>query len=71
MTISGTITAVLNIALSIPLAKIYGISGVIAGTVIAFALAHYIPTFWEVRSVMRSSRQIPGRVVPSGAEPGS
>ncbi|MGZ4983316.1 MAG: lipopolysaccharide biosynthesis protein [Chthoniobacterales bacterium] len=53
MTIYGTITAVLNIALSIPLAKIYGISGVIAGTVIAFALANYIPTFVEVRSVFR------------------
>ena len=54
MTISGTITALLNIGLSIPLAQAYGISGVIAGTVIAFALAHYVPTFWEVRSVMRN-----------------
>ncbi len=53
MTIYGSITAVLNLALSIPLAKIYGISGVIAGTVIAFALANYIPTFWEVRGVLR------------------
>jgi len=53
MTIYGTVTAVLNIALTIPLAKIYGISGVIAGTVIAFALANYIPTFIEVRSVLR------------------
>ncbi|MDQ6622615.1 MAG: polysaccharide biosynthesis C-terminal domain-containing protein [Verrucomicrobiota bacterium] len=53
MTIYGTITAVLNIALSIPLAKIYGISGVIAATVIAFAVANYIPTFIEVRMVLR------------------
>ncbi len=53
MAISGTITAILNIGLSIPLAKIYGISGVIAGTVIAFGLAHYIPTFIEVRSIFR------------------
>jgi O-antigen/teichoic acid export membrane protein len=44
---------VLNIALSIPLAKIYGISGVSAATVIAFAVANYIPTFWEVRGVLR------------------
>lgn len=54
MTIYGTITAILNIALSIPLAKIYGISGVIAGTVIAFAVANYLPTFIEVRMVMRT-----------------
>ena len=53
MTIYGTITAILNIGLSIPLAKIYGISGVIAGTVIAFAVANYIPTFVEVRMVMK------------------
>jgi O-antigen/teichoic acid export membrane protein len=56
MTISGTITAILNIAFSILLAQKYGISGVIAGTVIAFAVAHYIPTFIEVRSVLRKSR---------------
>lgn len=53
MTIYGTVTAVLNIGLSIPLAKIYGMSGVIAGTVIAFAFANYIPTFIEVRGVLR------------------
>lgn len=53
MTIYGTITAVLNLTLSILLAKRYGITGVIAGTVIAFAVANYIPTFVEVRSVMR------------------
>ncbi|MCA1659369.1 MAG: oligosaccharide flippase family protein, partial [Verrucomicrobiaceae bacterium] len=55
MTISGTVTAVLNIGLSILLAQKYGISGVIAGTVIAFAVAHYIPTFIEVRSVLRKA----------------
>lgn len=53
MLIYGTITAVLNIALSIAFAKTYGIAGVIAGTVIAFALANYVPTFLEVRSIMR------------------
>jgi O-antigen/teichoic acid export membrane protein len=53
MTIYGTVTAVLNLTLSILLAKIYGITGVIAGTVIAFALANYLPTFLEVRSVLR------------------
>jgi O-antigen/teichoic acid export membrane protein len=53
MTIYGTITALLNLTLSILLAKRYGITGVIAGTVIAFAVANYIPTFLEVRSVLR------------------
>ncbi|MDQ6861273.1 MAG: oligosaccharide flippase family protein [Verrucomicrobiota bacterium] len=57
MTIYGTITAVLNIGVSIPLAKIYGISGVIAGTVIAFAVANYIPTFIEVRGVLRKMKR--------------
>jgi O-antigen/teichoic acid export membrane protein len=53
MTIYGTATAVLNLALSILLAKTYGITGVIAATVIAFAVANYLPTFLEVRSVLR------------------
>jgi O-antigen/teichoic acid export membrane protein len=53
MTVYGTATAVLNLTLSILLAKIYGIAGVIAGTVIAFAVANYLPTFLEVRHVLR------------------
>lgn len=53
MTIYGTITAILNLLLSILLVRIYGIVGVIAGTVFAFAIANYIPTFIEVRSVLR------------------
>lgn len=53
MTIYGTVTAILNLTLSILLAKIYGIAGVIAATVIAFGVANYIPTFVEVRSVLR------------------
>ncbi len=56
MTIYGTITAILNLVLSIILVKIYGISGVIAATVIAFAVANYIPSFLEVRSVFRNFR---------------
>jgi O-antigen/teichoic acid export membrane protein len=43
----------LNLALSILLVRRFGIAGVIAGTVIAFAVANYIPTFWEVRNVLR------------------
>ncbi|MDQ6810163.1 MAG: polysaccharide biosynthesis C-terminal domain-containing protein, partial [Verrucomicrobiota bacterium] len=53
MTIYGTATAVLNLILSILLVQHYGIAGVIAGTVIAFALANYLPTFLEVRRIMR------------------
>jgi len=53
MTIYGTITAILNLGLSIWLAKIYGITGVIAATAIAYAVASYIPTFVEARNVVR------------------
>jgi O-antigen/teichoic acid export membrane protein len=53
MTVYGTATAVLNLTLSILFAKIYGIAGVIAATVIAFAVANYLPTFLEVRHVLR------------------
>lgn len=54
MAIFGSLSALLNLALSIALVKIYGISGVIAGTVIAAILASYLPTFWEVRRVLRT-----------------
>ena len=53
MTVYGTVTAVLNLILSIIFVKTYGIAGVIAGTVIAFAVANYLPTFIEVRRIMR------------------
>ena len=54
MAIFGSLSALLNLVLSIALVKIYGISGVIAGTVIAAVLASYLPTFWEVRRVLRT-----------------
>ena len=56
MTTYGTVTAILNLTLSILLARKYGITGVIAATVIAFAVANYVPTFLEVRSVLRKMR---------------
>ncbi len=59
MTIYGTMTAVLNLIFSILLVRTYGIAGVIAGTVIAFAIANYIPTFLEVRSVLRKISSAP------------
>ena len=56
MTTYGTVTAILNLTLSILLAQKYGITGVIAATVIAFAVANYVPTFLEVRSILRKMR---------------
>ena len=56
MTIYGTVTAILNLLLSIWFVQIYGVAGVIAGTVIAFLIANYIPTFLEVRSVLNRLR---------------
>ena len=53
MTIYGSVTAVLNLLLSIWFVQIYGMAGVIAGTVIAFLIANYIPTFLEVRNVLK------------------
>ncbi len=53
MTIYGTITAVLNLVLSVVLVRVYGLAGVIAATAIAYAVASYIPTLLEARSVLR------------------
>jgi O-antigen/teichoic acid export membrane protein len=54
MTIYGTTSAVLNLFLSILFVQKYGIAGVIAGTVISTIVAGYIPTFVEVRSVLKN-----------------
>ncbi len=60
LTVYGTITAILNLALSILLAQIYGVSGVIAATAIAYTIASYIPVFLEVRAVVhRFPREVP------------
>lgn len=56
MTIYGSATAILNLILSVLLVKPFGIAGVIAGTVLAFGLANYIPTFLEVGGVLRKIR---------------
>jgi O-antigen/teichoic acid export membrane protein len=61
MTIYGTITAILNLILSILLVRIYGIAGVIAATAIAYAVASYVPTLLEARSVMRRFPPTPQR----------
>jgi O-antigen/teichoic acid export membrane protein len=54
LTIYGILTAILNVGLSIILVKMYGISGVIAATVIAYMIGSYIPTVLQVRTVLRN-----------------
>lgn len=54
LSIYGSITAVLNIALSIVLVQSYGISGVIAATVIAYTIASLIPVALETQSVLKA-----------------
>ena len=56
MTIYGSATAILNLVFSVLLVKPFGIAGVIAGTVLAFALANYLPTFLEVGAILRRIR---------------
>lgn len=52
MSVYGVITAILNVILSIWLVRLYGISGVIAGTVIAYTIASCIPILIDVRAVL-------------------
>jgi O-antigen/teichoic acid export membrane protein len=54
LSIYGSITAVLNIVLSILLVQSYGISGVIAATVIAYTVSSLIPVALESRSVLKA-----------------
>jgi O-antigen/teichoic acid export membrane protein len=53
LSVYGSITAVLNIVLSIVLVQSYGISGVIAATVIAYTVSSLIPVALESRSVLK------------------
>jgi O-antigen/teichoic acid export membrane protein len=52
----GSITAVLNIALSIVLVHRFGIVGVTAATVLAFLVADYLPIRVYIRSLLREFR---------------
>jgi O-antigen/teichoic acid export membrane protein len=52
MSVYGVITAILNVILSIWLVRLYGISGVIAATVIAYTIASCIPILIDVRAVL-------------------
>jgi O-antigen/teichoic acid export membrane protein len=54
LTIYGILTATLNVGLSIIFVQIYGISGVIAATVIAYVAGSCAPTLLQVRSVLQN-----------------
>jgi len=53
LTIYGTVTAILNVGLSIWLVQLYGMSGVIAATVIAYVVASFIPIVLETNRVLK------------------
>jgi Na+-driven multidrug efflux pump len=48
--------AVTNIALSIVLTKLYGVPGVVFGTVIANVVCFVAPSAWFVRRFLRTMR---------------
>jgi O-antigen/teichoic acid export membrane protein len=52
LTLYGSVTAVLNIVLSILFVRSYGISGVIAATVIAYTVSSLIPVALETRHIL-------------------
>ncbi len=60
LTIYGSVTAVLNLVLSILFVKSFGIAGVIAATVIAYIVASYLPMLFEAHNLLRSFKQNPG-----------
>jgi O-antigen/teichoic acid export membrane protein len=59
LTVYSSATAVLNVVLSILLVRHFGISGVIAATVIAYVIATLIPVTLETRSVLGGLRNLP------------
>jgi O-antigen/teichoic acid export membrane protein len=58
LTVYGSITAVLNLTLSILFVQAYGISGVIAATVIAYAVSSLIPVIIESSAVLRNLHSV-------------
>jgi len=54
MTIYGTATALVNIALSIVLVRTWGLNGVVVASVLSVGLLSYIPIFWEAKRILRS-----------------
>jgi O-antigen/teichoic acid export membrane protein len=52
--IYSSVTAALNIVLSVWLVQLFGISGVIAATVIAYVVASLIPVTVETRTILRN-----------------
>jgi O-antigen/teichoic acid export membrane protein len=53
MAIYGSFATAVNIVLSIILVQRFGVSGVIAGTVLSFALFAVAPTFWDAARVLK------------------
>jgi len=66
LSIYSSLTAVLNVALSIWFARLYGITGVIAATVVAYMIASVIPVSIETRRLLtrfaRSTAENPAPV---------
>jgi O-antigen/teichoic acid export membrane protein len=58
LSVYGSVTAFLNICLSIFLVGRFGISGVIAATVIAYTVSSLIPVVLETRAVLRGLEKI-------------
>jgi O-antigen/teichoic acid export membrane protein len=59
LSLYGSITAVLNVFLSIMLVHPFGISGVIAATVISYSVSSLIPVALETRVVLNGLRKLP------------
>lgn len=53
MTIYGTVTAVVNIVLSVILVQRWGVSGVVFASVVSVGLLSYLPTFIEARKALQ------------------
>jgi O-antigen/teichoic acid export membrane protein len=60
LTVSASLTAVTNLALSILFARRFGLPGVMAGTVVAYLLFSVVPVSLEARRVVRRLTPDPG-----------
>ena len=54
LTIYGTVTAFVNIALSIILVQRWGLNGVVFASVVPVGLLSYIRIFWEAKSTLQT-----------------
>jgi O-antigen/teichoic acid export membrane protein len=51
--VCSTLTAILNLVLSIALVQRIGVIGVLSGTIISYLLFVVLPQSWEVRRILR------------------